>query len=153
MNLTFVIIRIDGIFDLTMHYSYEISNGIEDISVIPNLLMENERFSKLHPSGIFTIIKDDADLINSLPNHWLFLVSAENKHGSVRQTQSIGYLLGSIRKHVEIEIFENLTHNDIVLSVDQGLLIDHLYSFSNSSSQRDFLFLDKTKVYAKAAYI
>lgn len=115
--------------------------------------MENERFSRLHPRAIFNILKDDVELINSLPNHWMFLVSTENINMSISQSQYMGYLLGSIRKHVEVEIFENLTHNDLILSVDHGLLIDHIQSFADSSSKKDFLFLDQTKMYAKAAYI
>lgn len=136
-----------------MGYSFEVENGIDDISVVPNLLLENERFSRFHPRAIFNILKGDVELINSLPNHWMFLVSTENFNMSISQSQYMGYLLGSIRKHVEVEIFENLTHNDLILSVDHGFLIDHIRSFANSSSRKDFLFIDETKMYAKAAYI
>jgi hypothetical protein len=136
-----------------MHYSFEVENGIDDISVVPNLLLENERFTQLQPKGIFNILKNDSELINSIPNHWLLMVSTENNYLSISQSRYMGYLLGSIQKHIAVEIFENLTRNDIILSVDHGLLMEHLQSFANSSSKKDFLFLDQTQTYAKAAYI
>ena len=138
-------------FDLTTHYSFEIANGIEDISVVPNLLLENERFSWLDPKGIFKILNDNSELNHGLPNHWLLLVSTENNYTSINQSQYMGYLLQSIQKHVEVKIFEGLTRNDLLLSVDQ--LIYHIQSFANSSSKKDFLFIDQIKVYAQAAHI
>ena len=145
--------RIDGVFDLTLHYSFEILHGIDDISVIPNLLLEKERFSKIHPKRYINTVKNNTNLINLLPNNWLFLASCQNVSIGINQTQAMASLLSSIKKHVKFEKFQSLSDNDIILSVYntcEPLLINQIERFTSFCSEKETKFKDQ---YAKAAKI